>query len=328
MPVRTYKPNYTLLLVGGQDASRAGGTNGGLHDALVVVYPLYVGVTRMRASTTMHRRGIMTMTNISRHARRLWPVALLAVLAVPHSAVPIATADSGGTPPVGAAATATVAAAGRAVTGVVQLISADAAQPGFTLALRDGSAITVALAASTKMWRLYFGPTTIADVSVGDRVSVFGTAATDGSNVFQARLVRDWSIQLAFTLLAGRIESVGGDGTASVRILWRMAKHSPFWRGELLPLVFDASSSITSGRALAQAAEAQPATASDVQAGAYVWAWGLYDSASRTLRVRQAAYHCCAGAVARGVPSPPQEIWFGRASTRDTFILRVNVSGC
>lgn len=213
------------------------------------------------------------MTVTSTHLRRLYAVALLAACALPATAAARATSLQ-------------AAPAGRLVSGVVRAIDATAAPQTLTLARRDGSTITVDVGAATTVLRLYKGTASIADVGVGDYVSAWGTSAADGSTTVEARYVRDWSIQLAYTLMAGRVESAGS-GATTVRIFWRMAKHSPFWRGELLSLTFDSAASITSGPALARAADAQPATADDVQPSAFVWAWGLYDSATRTLRVRQ-----------------------------------------
>ncbi len=146
-----------------------------------------------------------------------------------------------------------------------------------TLTLRAGSAVTltVTVGVSTTIVRRYDGRSSLDELSPGDYLQLWGRYETGSSTVFDARRVKDVSIQRAYTRVVGTISQVTSGG-ASLNVGRGLDKRTPYVHGDLVQLSYAPNALVVSGSITMTAAAVQP--------GAYVLALGVYDRHSHTLR--------------------------------------------
>lgn len=75
---------------------------------------------------------------------------------------------------------------------------------------KDGKTITVNILSSTKIIRHYWGKSTVNEISIGDKVNVYGTFKDDAHTIMDARLIRDLSIMKRHAVFLGTVSSISG----------------------------------------------------------------------------------------------------------------------
>jgi hypothetical protein len=157
------------------------------------------------------------------------------------------------------------------VDGVVETIS------GTTLTVQtaSGTTVTVTVPATTKFVRRYNGRSGLDELTEGDRITADGSFERSSTTTFDARRVKDWSIQRAYTRVVGNVATVQ-NGVVTLRVARGRSERSPYWHGEGVWVTLSSSTLVMAGSVTA--------TVDAVQPGMRVLVLGLYDRASRSLR--------------------------------------------
>ncbi|HKC76726.1 MAG TPA: hypothetical protein VKF37_21355 [Chloroflexota bacterium] len=160
------------------------------------------------------------------------------------------------------------------VDGVLQTLSGTTGPA--TLTVQAGSTtVTVTVPATTEFERRYNGRSSLDELTVGDRITAYGSFEHGTTTTFDARSIKDWSIQHAYTRVVGSVATVQ-NGVVTLRVARGRSEHSPYWHGEVVWVTLPSSTLVTSGSVTA--------TVGAVQPGVRVLVLGLYDRASRSLR--------------------------------------------
>lgn len=77
---------------------------------------------------------------------------------------------------------------------------------------KDGKTYTVQTDSTTQFRRLFWGKSSLSEISVNDQVSVIGKWTDDAHTTIQARLVRDVSIQKFAGIFFGTVQSLTSSG--------------------------------------------------------------------------------------------------------------------
>lgn len=79
---------------------------------------------------------------------------------------------------------------------------------GTTLTVsKDGKTYTINTDASTKFRRLFWGKSSLSEISVGDNLNVWGKWTDDAQTTILARMIRDTSIMKRFGVFIGTVKS-------------------------------------------------------------------------------------------------------------------------
>jgi hypothetical protein len=160
------------------------------------------------------------------------------------------------------------------VDGVLQTMSGTTAAT-LTVQTASGTTVTVTVPATTKFERRYNGRSSLDEVTAGDRITAYGAFERGSSTTFDARRIKDWSIQRAYTRVVGSVATVQ-NGVVTLRVARGRSGHSPYWHGEGVWVTLSPSTLVMSGSATVSVDAVQP--------GVRVLVLGLYDRASRSLR--------------------------------------------
>lgn len=112
-----------------------------------------------------------------------------------------------------------------------------------TLTASGGVTYTIDVSTTTKIVRLYDGPSGLDELSPGDALLVRG--ATVATNTIQASWIKDQSIQRAFTRMVGTIQSVGAN-SVTVMVTRDSAGPSPFAIGQIMTITLGATTNVIS----------------------------------------------------------------------------------
>jgi hypothetical protein len=146
-----------------------------------------------------------------------------------------------------------------------------------TLTAAGGVTYTVNVSTTTKIVRLYDGPSALDEMSPGDALLVRGTTVTTGT--INATWIKDQSIQRKYTRLVGTIQSVGA---SSATVIVTRDEHgpTPFHLGQTITLTVGASTKVISptatGTTLYTGTAGLPILSGDM--GGRVTVLGVYDN--------------------------------------------------
>src|SRR5437763_5494675 len=116
-----------------------------------------------------------------------------------------------------------------------------------TLTVQSGSTtITVTVPTTPTVVRRYGGPSGLDEFTVGDRITAWGSFEAGSTTTFDARRIKDWSIQRAYARVVGRVQAVQGDGV-TLRVARGRGVHSPYWHGEEVYVTLSSSTLFMSG---------------------------------------------------------------------------------
>jgi hypothetical protein len=73
---------------------------------------------------------------------------------------------------------------------------------------KDGVSYKVNTSSSTKFRRKFWGVGKLSEISVGDKVSVYGTWANEDKTEINASFIRDLSVQLRYGVFFGEVKSI------------------------------------------------------------------------------------------------------------------------
>jgi hypothetical protein len=157
------------------------------------------------------------------------------------------------------------------VDGVLETMS------GTTLTVQtaSGTTVTVSVPATTKFERRYNGHSSLDELTAGDRITADGSFERGSTTTFDARRVKDWSIQRAYTRVVGTVATVQ-NGVVTLRVARGRSEHSAYWHGEDVWVTLPSSAIVASGSVAVRVNAVQP--------GVRILVLGLYDRASRSLR--------------------------------------------
>ena len=83
---------------------------------------------------------------------------------------------------------------------------------GSTLTVsKDGKTYTINTDSSTKFRRLFWGQSSLSEISVGDNLNIWGKWTDDAQTTILARLIRDTSIMRRFGVFIGTVKSKSTD---------------------------------------------------------------------------------------------------------------------
>lgn len=133
----------------------------------------------------------------------------------------------------------------------------------FTLT-KDGKTITVNTSSDTKFIRHFWGKSSLSELSVGDKVNVWGKWTDDTQTTLDAKLVRNLSVMKRFGVFFGQISSLGSGG---------FVMHT-LNRGDL---------TVTIGSAKLVNRKEQAISASDLKSGDRVRVKGVWDKVNKKL---------------------------------------------
>jgi hypothetical protein len=154
-----------------------------------------------------------------------------------------------------------------------------------TVQTASGTTVTVTVSATTKFVRHYNGHSGLDELTAGDRITADGSFEKGSSTTFDARRIKDWSIQRAYTRVVGSVAAVQ-NGVMTLRVARGRSRHSPYWHGEGVWVTLSSSTIVMAG--------SSTVTVDAVQPGVRVLVMGVYDRASRSLRagrVRILSWH-------------------------------------
>jgi hypothetical protein len=157
----------------------------------------------------------------------------------------------------------------------------------------------VTVAATTKVVRRYNGLSSLDELTVGDRITAWGSFDKGRPTTFDAQRLKDWSIQRAYTRVVGSVVAPVQNGVVTLRVARGRTVHSPYWHGEDVGATLSSSTIVMSGSITV--------TVDAVQPGVRVLVMGLYDRASQSLRayrVRILSGHRRPNPVATATPTP------------------------
>ena len=161
------------------------------------------------------------------------------------------------------------------VDGVLQTMSGTTVPATLTVQTASGTTVTVTVPATTKLVRRYNGRSSLDELTAGDRITAYGAFERGSTTTFDARCIKDWSIQRAYTRVVGSVATVH-NGVVTLRVARGRSEHSPYWHGEGVWVTLSSSTIVMSGSVTV--------TVDAVQPGVRVLVMGLYDRASRSLR--------------------------------------------
>jgi hypothetical protein len=147
-----------------------------------------------------------------------------------------------------------------------------------TLAGAQGVSYTVNVSSTTKIVRLYNGASALDELSPGDALQVWGT--TVSTNTINAVLIKDESIQRAYTRMAGTIDAVSGSVvSATVTTDLASTAKAPFAVGQVLALNVGPSTNVISPTATGLSVISGTAALTTLSAsvGQTVTVLGVYD---------------------------------------------------
>jgi hypothetical protein len=171
------------------------------------------------------------------------------------------------------------------VDGVLETMSGTTVPATLTVQTASGTMVTVTVPATTKLVRRYNGHSSLDELTAGDRITADGAFEKGSTTTFDARHIKDWSIQHAYTRVVGSVAAVQ-NGVVTLRVARGRSEHSPYWHGEGVWVTLSSSTIVMAGSGTV--------TADAVQPGARVLVMGVYDRASRSLsagRVRILNWH-------------------------------------
>jgi hypothetical protein len=171
------------------------------------------------------------------------------------------------------------------VDGVLETMSGTTVPATLTVQTASGTMVTVTVPATTKLVRRYNGHSSLDELTAGDRITADGAFEKGSTTTFDARHIKDWSIQHAYTRVVGSVAAVQ-NGVVTLRVARGRSEHSPYWHGEGVWVTLSSSTIVMSGSGAA--------TVNAVQPGVRVLVMGVYDRASRSLRagrVRILSWH-------------------------------------
>ena len=166
------------------------------------------------------------------------------------------------------------------VAGTLESVSGTTPPAVLTLKTAGGIMVTVDVSPTTTIVRRYNGPSTLGELTVGDRVEARGVFAPGQTATFNAQRVTDITIQDAYTHVVGIVKTPTSAGV-TLAIYGRRdhrARHNPYDGGPL-NVTFTSSTTVISGTATV------PTSA--VQAGMRISAVGTYDRQTEILTARQ-----------------------------------------
>jgi hypothetical protein len=171
------------------------------------------------------------------------------------------------------------------VDGVLQTMSGTTTPATLTVQTASGTTVSVTMPATTKFVRRYNGHSSLDELTAGDRITADGAFEKGSSTTFDARRIKDWSIQRAYTRVVGSVAAVQ-NGVVTLRVARGRSEHSPYWHGEGVWVTLSSSTMVMSSSGTV--------TVNAVQPGVRVLVMGVYDRASRSLRagrVRILSWH-------------------------------------
>jgi hypothetical protein len=144
-----------------------------------------------------------------------------------------------------------------------------------TVQTASGTTVTVTVPATTKFVRRYNGHSSLDELTAGDRITADGSFERGSTTTFDARRIKDWSIQRAYTRVVGSVATVQ-NGVVTLRVARGRSERSPYWHGEGVWVTLSSSTIVMSGSVTV--------TVDAVQPGVRVLVMGVYDRASRSLQ--------------------------------------------
>ena len=160
------------------------------------------------------------------------------------------------------------------VDGILQTLSGTTGPARLTV--RAGSTtVTVAVPATTEFERRYNGRSSLDELTAGDRITAYGSFERGSTTTFDARQIKDWSIQRAYTRVVGSVATVQ-NGIVTLRVARGRSEHSAYRHGEDVWVTLPSSAIVASGSVAVRVNAVQP--------GVRILVLGLYDRASRSLR--------------------------------------------
>lgn len=162
------------------------------------------------------------------------------------------------------------------ITGTLTALSGATTPATLTVQTVGGLSIDVTVPATATVVRRYDGPSGLGKMTVGDRVSVWGSFES-GSNTFDAVRLRDWTIQRADSQVIGTVDSVTTTNTTVVTIDvgHGHGRRDPYHHGETVQVSISASTIVMSGTVAVSTTVIQPSMR--------IAAVGVYDRAGRVL---------------------------------------------
>lgn len=76
---------------------------------------------------------------------------------------------------------------------------------------KDGKTYTINTDSSTKFRRLFWGKSSLSEISVGDNLNIWGKWTDDAQTIILAKLIRDTSIMRRFGVFIGTVKSKSAD---------------------------------------------------------------------------------------------------------------------
>lgn len=149
-----------------------------------------------------------------------------------------------------------------------------------TVQTRSSGVVQVAVSSATSIVRRYGATSSLDELGANDVLQIRGQKT--GPNTFTASLVRDLTLQAAYTRLTGLVTTVSPTSVSVV--VQKDANHSPFVVGANMTLPVGASTEVMSGTTV------QTGTTTLITAGSEVVALGVFDRISHgfnaTFRIR------------------------------------------
>ena len=171
------------------------------------------------------------------------------------------------------------------VDGVLQTMSSTTVPATLTVQTASGTTVTVTVPATTTFVRRYNGRSSLDEATAGDRITADGGFEKGSTTTFDARRIKDRSIQRAYTRVVGSVAAVQ-NGVVTLHVARGRSEHSPYWHGEAVWVTLSSSTIVMAG--------SSTVTVDAVQPGVRVLVMGVYDRASRALsagRVRILNWH-------------------------------------
>jgi hypothetical protein len=180
--------------------------------------------------------------------------------------------------PAAHAATRVTAQATAAINGTLQAGFGTTAPTTLQMQTTDHGLMTVAVSTATQIVRRYNGRSALDELSPGDTLSVVNVASGTTTG---AAIVKDWTIQRAFTRNVGRITGISTDlMRLTVRVLAdsRYTGQNPFDEGQTIYVAVTPAMSVT-------LSDGSKGTVQDnLSPGLVITALGVYNRASRTFQ--------------------------------------------
>ena len=162
------------------------------------------------------------------------------------------------------------------VSGILTVLPGPAAPTTLTV-LAGHTAITVSVPSTTTVVRGYGGRASLDEFAQDDRLTAQGSFKPGSKTIFNARWIKDWSVQ-AHSRVVGSVDTVqlGPPNSLTLQVARRSSQHGPYQRSQPMTVTLTSRTLIVSGSITM--------AVGDLHQGMRVLAMGVYNRTQSTLR--------------------------------------------